>query len=226
MLKNIMICFFAGLALLILVSAFVSSGKGLFLASPNKDLVYELRVRNGSLQHALRHGGAQVVRWSPLVVEGENLKVEKIAVKKADHKKREYVVSGFSNGILLNVRVQNDRVRFYFSELPAGNFSEKMDIAPEKGSSLVKIVPDRDHPETIGAAAPKIKGACYVFCASDSLQKIEADEDGFVIRYERDYAFDNAIGNALAPHEICVIDDASALAAPPAPLPAPEIHSN
>ncbi len=205
MLRNIVICFFATLAVLILISAFTSSGKGLFLPSPNKDLIYELRVRDGRLQHALRHGGAQVLQWAPISIG--HAKVKKIVVKNADHAKHEYTISGFSNDALLNVRVENNRVRFYFSNVPNHDVFEKFKIIPEHSGSLVTFFPHGEERTRYAVNVAKAKGECIVFCTTEDPELEENLKGSFALKFSRKYS--------SAPHEIEVLDDTSILKEPP-----------
>ncbi len=212
-----MICFFSGLALPILISAFVFSGKGLFLTSQNKDLVYELRVKNGILEHALRHGGDQILKWAPLKISGEKgvPELRKISVKSANHEKHEFVVSGFKNGILLNVKVENDRVFFAVSIVRAGIVLDEFSSVLAENSRFENFVPAAKNSAAkfLGAFAKISGGESFIFCESDvpaSVEKIGVSEK-VSMNFSQKYSFKNANGNLCFVHEIRIVDDVSAL---------------
>ena len=206
-----MIWLFAALAILIVISAVLTSGKGLFLGSPNKDIVYELRIKNGNLEHALRHGGAQVLKWAPLTLAGEGVEISEIRVEQADHAKHEYVVSGFSQEIKLDVKVENTGVFFRFINVPAGEFREDIRIIPEEKSAFCRLT----HKNANGAApaktlagtiAPKAKGLCYISMdISDAPEKISPTENSFELKFENEYSLVEE-RSALRTHAIYVSD--------------------
>lgn len=138
MIKKIMVVFFGAFAVLIVLSFVLLSGKMTLLPSPDNKTVYELRIHDGRLQHALRHGGVQIFSWSNIVLEDESGKIfapKSIGVKRSNSKTGEFEIEGFPENVRLLVRVTDSFVASAFYNLPAGKTIERVEIRPETGAS-------------------------------------------------------------------------------------------
>lgn len=138
MIKKIMVVFFAAFAIAIVLSVIVFSGKMTLLPSPDGKTIYELRVQDGKLQHALRHGGVQIFSWSDIVLtneKNENFAPSQISVERSNAKTGEFEIGGFPGNIRLFVRVTDTFVASAFRNLPdGGKIFERVEIVPEKGA--------------------------------------------------------------------------------------------
>lgn len=138
MVKKIMVVFFGLFAVLIVLSIVFLSGKMKLLASPDGKTVYELRVRDGKLQHALRHGGVQLFSWSDIVLEdvgGNALVPEKFEITRNNSRTGEFEVAAFPRGVRLLVRVTDSYVATAFCGFPAGaTLRERVEVRPEEGA--------------------------------------------------------------------------------------------
>lgn len=137
MVKKLMVVFFGAFAAIIVLAVVLLSGKMLLLRSPDGKTVYELRMHEGTLQHALRRGGVQLFSWSDIVLEdgrGRRLVPEQIGVAASNSSTGEYEVAGFPGGVRLFVRVTDSFVASAFYGLPAGETSERVEIRPEEGA--------------------------------------------------------------------------------------------
>jgi len=137
MIKKLMVVFFGAFAVIIVLFVVFLSGKMTLLQSPDRKTVYELRLRDGKLQHALRHGGVQLFSWSDIVlsdVRGNALRPKKVKVVRDNSKTGEFEIDVYDGFPRLFVRVTNDFVASAFFDLPAGKVSEFVEIRPEKGA--------------------------------------------------------------------------------------------
>lgn len=143
MVKKLMIAFFGIFAVGILLAIVLLSGKMKLLASHDGKTVYELRVYQGRLQHALRHGGVQLFSWSDIVLEDVNgieLVPGKVEISRNNPHTGEFEVAAFPLGIRLFVRVTDTYVASAFYGLPAGTMlRERVEVRPEEGAQGVQF---------------------------------------------------------------------------------------
>lgn len=139
-----MVVFFGLFAVLIVLSIVFLSGKMKLLASPDGKTVYELRVHEGKLQHALRHGGVQLFSWSDIALEdvgGNALVPEKFEITRNNSRTGEFEVAAFPRGVRLLVRVTDSYVATAFFGLPAAGaqLRERVEVRPEEGALGVQF---------------------------------------------------------------------------------------
>lgn len=137
MIKKIMVVFFGAFAIVIVLSVLLLSGKMTLLPSPDRNTVYELRISDGKLQHALRHGGVQLFSWSDISLEdesGRKFLPKELRVARGNMKTGEFEIAGFPDGIRLFVRVTDKFVASAFFGLPEGKTIERVELRPETGA--------------------------------------------------------------------------------------------
>ena len=146
MVKKIMVVFFGLFAVLIVLSIVFLSGKMKLLASPDGKTVYELRVHEGRLQHALRHGGVQLFSWSDIALEdvdGNALVPEKLEITRSNARTGEFEVAAFPRGVRLLVRVTDSYAAAAFYDFPAEtSLRERVEVRPESGALGVQFSPE------------------------------------------------------------------------------------
>lgn len=133
-----MVVFFCVFAGIIVLSVVFLSGKMALLSSPDRKTVYELRVHDGKLQHALRHGGVQLFSWSDIILsdaDGIALPPKKVKVIRNNAKTGEFEIDVFEGTPRLFVRVTDAFVASAFYDLPEEKrVSEFVEIRPEAGA--------------------------------------------------------------------------------------------
>lgn len=137
MIKKIMVAFFGAFAVLIVLSVVMLSGKMTLLPSPDRNTVYELRIHEGKLQHALRHGGVQLFSWSDITLEdesGNRFSPTELSVVRNDARTGEFEIAGFPEDVRMFVRVTDSFVATAFYGLPPGKTIERVEVRPEAGA--------------------------------------------------------------------------------------------
>lgn len=163
MIKKVMVVFFGAFAALIVLSVVMLSGKMVLLQSPDGKTVYELRLHNGQMQHALRHGGVQIFSWSDIALEdgnGRNFSPKSLGVKRNNAKTGEFEIEGFPENVRLLVRVTDTFVASAFYDLPAGTTVERVDIRPEAGAYGAQF-----SEESVAGTPDGLLGRPFIFIA-------------------------------------------------------------
>lgn len=163
MIKKVMVVFFGAFAALIVLSVVMLSGKMVLLQSPDGKTVYELRLHDGRMQHALRHGGVQIFSWSDIALEdgnGRNFSPKSLGVKRNNAKTGEFEIEGFPENVRLLVRVTDTFVASAFYDLPAGTTVERVDIRPEAGAYGAQF-----SEESVAGTPDGLLGRPFIFIA-------------------------------------------------------------
>lgn len=137
-----MVVFFGAFAVVIVLAVVLLSGKMTLLPSPDGKTVYELRVRDGRLQHALRHGGVQLFSWSDIVLtdaSGREIRPSKVGVSRNNSKTGEFEIDAFPGGPKFFVRVTDTFVASKFFDIPGGKMTERVEVRPEAGAKSTQF---------------------------------------------------------------------------------------